>query len=153
MGSLINPSMADSISIGGRTILNPNSKIWLYGKQGTNAGCTFRALGASSGYQVTAGKTLRVLALIGISNSATGTIGMLLAQSDNDIGLDSATALTNPVYISGSAGNFWFQQDLTGDPSRIEMPCNFTVAATKYLSMILGTIGQSQSFTLVCEEF
>ncbi len=95
------------------------------------SGGTFRSGNGTSGYAVTALKTLRIRALKILPRSAaTGDI--YFCQTDNDVGIDSGTAFTNPVYLGGAATMFINPPATIG--ATFEVAVNFTVAAGKYLS-------------------
>lgn len=127
----------ETLTVGGFTFVSPRTSglLVLYGKVHTNTNTTFRkiASGVTSGYAVTTGKTLTIYALKGI-NGATSAQNMELAQSDNDVGLDSATALTNPVYLGGGTGDNGSLQFAATSGVITEYPVFFQVAALKYLS-------------------
>jgi len=96
------------------------------------SGGTFRLPNGTSGYAVTALKTLRIRALKILPRSAaTGDI--YICQTDNDVGVDSGTAFTNPSYLGGSAAMFINPPATIG--VTFEVALNFTVAAGKYLSI------------------
>jgi hypothetical protein len=101
---------------------------------GTNNG-TGRRPGATSGYQVTAGKTLTIRSVL-IHSSATTAPNTKFAQSDNDVGVDSGTALTSPIYLVSSA-NIYSAAAAIGSEAAI--PMFFPVLATKYWSFTSGT--------------
>jgi hypothetical protein len=106
---------------------DPNT-IVLYGRTTAGSGnCSFRLWNGSSGYQVPVGKTLTIRAVVQTRGS-TGEF--VLLQSDNDLGLASGTALTNPVYPGGdsSIGTI----DTAFAKSGL---VNVIIAAQKYCSM------------------
>ncbi len=124
-----------SLTIGGRVMTDLSSNlITLVGLTSSNGKCTLRKPGAASGYQVTAGKTLTIIALVaqsqGTSNAGTASV----AYSDNDVGIDSSSSLTNPVYWSGSSqASFSFGGSAIGQQTTINP--NFGVIAQKYFSI------------------
>ena len=64
---------------------------------------TFRKSGTSVGYQVTAGKQFYISSLrISYGDDTGSNIGIALGYADNDLGIDSTTARTNPVPIMGN---------------------------------------------------
>jgi hypothetical protein len=62
---------------------------------------TFRLPGASSGYQVTAGKTLTIYALRFLVQSSAAGDCQFLGQANNDQGIISSTAPVSPIYVGG----------------------------------------------------
>lgn len=76
--------------------------IFLSGKITTSGNvCTLRKAFATSGYQVTAGKTLYATKIsFGDMNNATAR-SYAFGYADNDVGVDTATARTNPVPVIG----------------------------------------------------
>jgi hypothetical protein len=130
-----------SITVGGRVFTDLTSLKVLSSGVITNPRCTFRLPTGSAGYQVTAGTTLTVSA-IRIVPSTTGLSVCTLAQTDNDVGLDSATAFTNPVYQGGST-TIWTHAISSTIPTAVEATATlFTVAAQKYLSSLGNTNGE-----------
>ena len=123
-----------TITAGGRIFTDLTTIISLVSQAGTTNGGTFRKPGITSGYAVTSGKTLTVGAMVFY---ATANVGMKIAQTDNDIGLDASTAFTNPVYLGSSSGLTF--------PIFATLPLgfapNFPVAATKYLSFANNSSG------------
>ena len=64
---------------------------------------TPRKMGQSSGYQVTAGKSLYIVRmLVTFNNNTTGNNGISFGYADNDVGMDTTTARTTPVAIFGN---------------------------------------------------
>lgn len=106
---------------------------------GGNRNGTFRKMGSgtSSGYQVTAGKTLIVAAAFFVINQTAASETPAVAQSDNDVGFDSASALTNAVYF-GSESTSRFVLCVTPAAavgSGVSVQLNGKVAAAKYCTV------------------
>jgi hypothetical protein len=84
--------------------------IQLWGKISASGNVThFRAPFSTAGYQVTAGKTLYIVKMrpIGENNPTWIKLG----YADNDVGLDTTTARTNPVMaigVDGTAKDGWY---------------------------------------------
>ena len=137
MSNLVQGFGVPSITVGGRVFTDLQNLIILKAYV-TAAGqkATFRLPSGSAGYPVTAGKTLKVLALRAFASN-TGSNSFIISQTDNDTGWASSTAATNPVYEAGSA-------DVTGVvqagviSTANEFLSNFSVAAAKYLSVSGG---------------
>lgn len=131
----------DSLTIGGRVFTDLTNLITL--TCNTNAASvrsTFRKCGShvGAGYQVTAGKTLYIYALSLIPFGAGGSEAQL-AQTDNDVGLQSNTAFGNPIYFGtesstiGATGTV-ISRDGIGLIVEIAGAPLGAVAATKYVS-------------------
>jgi hypothetical protein len=96
-----------TLTVGGRVFTDLSTLITLVTAiQTANRSGTFRLTNGSSGYPVTASKTLTVSAMSVISTNqvAGNSAGVAsFGYADNDVGVNSATALTTPVYYGGSA--------------------------------------------------
>jgi len=69
---------------------------------------TPKKMGSTAGYQVPVGKTFRLLGIDYVGSAAPSTsIGVALGYADTDVGLNTGSAPTNPVYW-WSAGISWF---------------------------------------------
>ncbi len=131
----------DTLTVGGRVFTDLVNIIVLGGYITTNTNSCLRKSNGAAGYAVTSGKTLTISAVraqSGVTLSATeGVSGFSLAQADVDVGLDSASALTNPVYDRGTASfrtAYLFSaagQNNVVDVGGISLP----VLATKYLAV------------------
>lgn len=90
----------ETVTVGGRVFTDMQNLIIL--TTGTIGGAlngTLRQIGSQSGagYTPSGANNFRALAVRAVGYTA-GT-GIELAQSDNDVGIQAATALTNPVYF------------------------------------------------------
>jgi hypothetical protein len=143
----------DTITVGGRVFTDLTNMIILHGRHvGTN-GCTLRKDSGSAGYQVTTGKTMTVYATRSwCINAANDT--PTLAQSDNDVGVNSATALTNAVQQAGSSSITYAPEysvnTLGTQPS--ESVLAFPIAALKYLTSKGATASADIRVTAFCYE-
>lgn len=138
-----------TLEIGGRVFTDLTTLIRLSGFTNTNDNCTLRKSNGSAGYQVTGGTTLTIKAVKQTTRSALAgaRLSILLAQSDNDAGVDSATALTNPVYEIGSGTYFPYVASDTLSPYW-ECDSDFSIAATKYVSAVRQAAGAVNIFTV-----
>jgi hypothetical protein len=127
-----------TLTIGGRvyTDISSNLKRLITHVAATGGG-TFRLFSGSAGYAVTTGKTLTIESLRREDLSSTVGTGIAMAQTDNDIGLNSATALTNAVYWGGS--NTLTPSISTGSGTNVVADIYFPVAALKYCTMTNST--------------
>lgn len=82
----------------------PSNIICLFGKITTSANvCTLRKLGAAAGYQVSTGKTFYCSQLLfTIQNPVSALESFALGYADNDCGVDTTNARTNPVSVIGT---------------------------------------------------
>lgn len=98
---------------------------------------TLRKDFAAAGYQVTAGKTLYLLAAKLCVASAAGTQGqtMQIGYGDTDVGFTGAAAPTNPKYYGGSASASMLTSAMptTGNPPNQESAIFMPVPAAKYV--------------------
>ncbi len=139
----------ETLTIGGYVFTNIAGLIVLASKGTTNGNCTLRKMNppGSAGYAVTSGKTLTIYAISMLSNAAM-TNSLLYA--DNDVGLDTATSFTNPVYFgSGSATAvtmFVVPTSQTGINGPMQFAPVFSVPATKYPAIVTNT-GNTNSVT------
>lgn len=104
-----------TLQIGGRIFTDLTNLITLTASMSGAKWSTARKLGVAAGYQVTAGKTLKIYAAV-VSNEGTGTFGVQLSQSDNDTGHNGVTAQTNavPLIPTTVTGAFSFNCVPTG---------------------------------------
>lgn len=80
--------------------------VFLYCYNSSSHACTFRQGQGTSGYtpsstNIFCPRAMRLMASDVTAASAGVTAAM--QQSDNDLGFDSASAVTNPVYLAGSS--------------------------------------------------
>lgn len=95
-----------TLTVGGRVFTDLTTLIELTGFCGnTNTNASLRLYSGSSGYQVTVGKTLTLHAQQISWTTASGSAGFALGYADNDVGMDSGTAFTNPVWRGGTSSN------------------------------------------------
>lgn len=103
MGANIQPYSGPVITMGGVTYPARGLKV-LTARTDTGKSTTFRTNFGTAGYVVPALKSFKILAMSlwaadGVTTQANG----LLLYADNDIGWNTATALTNPVYYGKGA--------------------------------------------------
>ncbi len=122
------------LTVGGRVFTDLTNLIFLIGSVNTaGRGCTGRKAGAASGYQVTAGKTLTIYAVKITCEDSAGAYGITLSQSDNDVGVNTATALTNAVVLCPLTTGFAiYAPASTGGQTTLEV--SLPVLAAKYLT-------------------
>lgn len=100
----VGSSLVPSLTIGGRVFTDISNLIVLCGGPATAARfSTLRRPNGSAGYQITAGKTFRIEAIVIFSGTAASIATYNLLYGDTDVGLDSAAAPTTPVYCGGGA--------------------------------------------------
>lgn len=115
---------------------------------GSNNNCTFRDTAApAGGYVVPASKTLRVQAYRMTTMIAGAGVFASLMYSNNDVGANSATAPTSPVYLMGGTitASSIVGSALAGGV--VEGLLNFTVPTTKFVTTLSqGSV--STSYTI-----
>lgn len=142
------PSQA-VISIGGCTFDDLDNLIVLIGRVTANTNhTTMRTMNGSSGYTPSGSKNFRVWAAKGTSSSASAGNAWQILYSDNDVIIDTGTALTNPVSpggMSAASSNPYLlpmASSVGGPPGTGEI-CfgknGFLVPNGKYLNMIETT--------------
>lgn len=91
-----------TLTVGGLLFTNPTALKVLYSRASSGTRTTARLPSGTAGYQVPAGKTYSLYALRCTSYGTND--GFSLLYADNDVGLRSGTAFTNPVYFVGDSG-------------------------------------------------
>lgn len=88
----------------GRVFTDLTNLIILYGSVVT-AGhwTTLRKAGATSGYTPSGSKAFKTVCVTGACDTNSANCGMRLVYGDTDVGLDGASAPTNPKYIAGDS--------------------------------------------------
>lgn len=130
-----NSGAVPSLTVGGRVFTDLANLITLecFHTSGGSANSTFRVPGGAAGYQVPAGKTLRLWAASMMCNAASSGSPALL-YSDNDVGQQTATAYTNPSYKAGAdAVPFLYSEGALTSP--VERGMNWTIPTGKYVGM------------------
>lgn len=124
----------DQVTIGPRTFTDLTNLIPVYGfTEGTNTNSTFRKANTASSYAPSAVtyviKAVQIMNMDGSQNTFIS-----LGYCDNDLGQDSATAPTNPVYwFTNSTTVCNIGPTTTNTPSLVnQIPINFTVPAGKF---------------------
>lgn len=128
-----------TITIGGQTLVEPittNAKTLIASiYTASNLHATFRTLNGTSGYVVPGGKTFRMRMLRCSSNNSAAN-GIMVAYSDNDVGMATNTAFTNEVYIGGispfSASAIWIPTAAQQNITEISFGSGFTIPTGKY---------------------
>ena len=126
------------IIIGGRKFTDLTNLKTLYGYAagGASKKCTFRTA-VGDGYQVPVAKKFVVCA-VEFTGSAANSFCQL-GYSDNNVGLDSATAFTNPVYPGGNISAGALLAATTHTPYQYSF--YFEVIASKYLGFTNPSTG------------
>lgn len=89
--------------VGGIATDNPSDIVNLWAKVATSGQVsTFRKAGTTSGYATTTGKQFYVSHItITIGDNLGSNYGVAFGYADNDVGMDTTTARTNPVALRG----------------------------------------------------
>jgi len=123
-----------TLSVGNHVYTDLTNLIVLHGYAVGAHNCTLRKGAASAGYQTTTGKTLTISMIHMQQNN--GTQGQItLSYSDNDVGLDSSTSLTNGVNVIGSAATPWLSGNTTAG-AEFTKACSFGVPSQKYTTVV-----------------
>lgn len=135
-----------TLTVGGRVFTDLTTLKVLHASVSTDTrASTFRAEGATAGYPVTTAKTLTIAA-INIYNISGNNGKWRFGYADNDVGFDSATALTNPIHMAASTDtgfNVPGNSATTWANNGYVNPL-FPIPATKYFFVVLSTTSTSQ---------
>lgn len=141
----------DELSIGGRIITNvpspTNSSTTLITLTGyvdaSGEYATLRTPNGTSGYQVTSGKTLTIVA-VQVNTEVSGSAGVQLGYGSTDIGFASTTLPSAPIYFGGDANNV-----ITATPNvgSFYAAPNFQIPSGQYPLMFNGSANGRTSFT------
>lgn len=133
-----------SLTVGGRVFTDLTNLIILSASTGGSANnvSTLRKFGASSGYQVTTGKTLTIYAIKVISQSSTGE-ALNFGYGDTDVGIRAGTTNpTNAVFAIGDSSNMLIS-GLSQVGGVTELAINLAVPSLKYVFAKAGDTGVS----------
>lgn len=144
LGGVSNQGVIPSLTVGGRVFTDLSNLIVLYGIAQSASHTTLRKPGGSAGYQVTSGKTLTIYAVECFTVTAAAGAAFQLIYADNDVGVGSATAFTNPVYFAGDPNNAFFYNSATG--ASLQRAIWYPVPATKYVGMASGSSNDQNCF-------
>jgi hypothetical protein len=147
---LVEPTLQQTLAIGGRVFTDLANLICLLGNTDSGAGgqnTTLRKSTATTAYQVPASKQFRVRAVrLHCIASAAASRMIQLLYSDNDMGVTSNTAPTNPVYVGGHTNNSHLGSLVQAATNpQIEFAFDWVVPTTKYI----GAIGTTSSWVQV----
>ncbi len=130
-----------SLTVGGRVFTDLTNLIVLTAAHSAGNLSTLRLPGASSGYQVPAGKTLKIWAIRQYTTSSY-VAPTSLGYGDTDVGYNSGSTPTNPIYYSVGA-NAYTAGATTGIT---ETSLLFSVPTGKY---VFGSTSGQQGGTTV----
>ena len=138
-----------SLTIGGLVLTDLENLITLVGATaaaGANTVLSFRLPNGTAGYTVPANKKFVAKAVKIWTRDAT-VMFPILFYCDNDLGMGSTTAPTNPVYMGGSS-NATFTTVLTVGGNIELSQLNFEIPVGKYISLSDGAAGAGLSCLL-----
>ena len=143
MGQTSGAPMIPNLMVAGRTFTDLTNLIVLNGIcDNTNQYATLRLPNGTSGYQVPASRTLRILAVSATFSVVTGAAAVSIGYGDTDVGFSAASAPTTPVSLSNGGRAMYVGAGALKPP--YEMATNFTVPTGKYPyvsnSLSLGSI-------------
>ncbi len=123
------------LEVGGVLFTDLNNLIVVQGQAASNSNSTCRLPNATAGYQAVATYKVQA-AIMRCGNSTAGQyVNISPTYSDNDVGLNSATAFTNGVSYAGSGNNFFIagSDGVSADNTRThKYAMFFNVPTTKY---------------------
>jgi len=121
---------APTITVGGRVFSDLKNLIVIRTRVGVGGNLygTARSLNASSGYQVPAGKTLRITAVREVGSTLNQAVS--IGHGDDDKGMNSAAAPTNAVWQIGDKDGVLGKN--TNQYGVTEFVTNFTIPTGKY---------------------
>jgi len=132
--SVLVPSARNTLEVGGRVFTDlVNIKV-LWARVTSTNYTTMRRSSGSAGYQVTAGKTLRVSGVDLWQNVSTTTAAeaAIIGYADNDLGVNGASTPTNPIYPGNDGGELG-KIGLARTPvGRYGVPLEWDIPAAKY---------------------
>lgn len=127
----------DTLVLNGRTFTDMSNLIALcaYSVGGPHF-ATLRKQSGTAGYQVTAGKTMKIFAAkIFGQNATTSDPACTPAYGDNDVGQDTGSTPTNVVYFGGDSS-----MAIGAQTSKYEdVAIDFNIPATKYAAQRTAT--------------
>jgi len=132
------PGAKESITVGGRVFTDLPNLILLQGFANTAGNITTpRAGGATAGYVVPSAKTLKIQAVRLVSSTNTISRAYLL-YGDTDVGMDSGSLPTTPIYLAG--GGISIHSLVAGaanavglsGPGYNEIACDWRIPTGKY---------------------
>lgn len=123
----------ETITVGGKVFTDLENLIQLHGILVSGGSCTLRKADSSSGYLPSGSNNFQVHA-IQLFIAACGEF--VLLYSDNDMGVDTSTAPTNPVYPGGSlsCGILTLNGQYAAG-SIVSMLSNFIIPNGKYIAI------------------
>ncbi len=135
----------DTLTVGGQVFTDLTTIIGLVAFSNTNTNGSFRVPFAAAARVVTSAKTFTVNAVKVWTNSTAQLTQFKLAYSDNDVGMDTATALTNGVYYMTTSVGATMGAQLGLAPNN---PAEFgfmmaAVPAGKYITAVFTNQGHA----------
>lgn len=147
---MINNGLAirDSLIIGGRTFTDLDNLIILAGYVVGGNYTTVRELNATAGYEVTAGKTLKILAIENTPVDAGSSVD--IGYGDDDKGVNAVSSPpTNAVPVCGAIANMDF--GASGAYIQRQQAINFEVPEGKFPYIHIAA-AKTSSVMLYCYE-
>jgi hypothetical protein len=138
MANLIVPPAIPTLTVGGQVFTDLNNLIMLsaYVSGTTNTNSSFRKSGASAGYQVPAGKTFKVRAilveLIYSATAANYSIAFLTATAD--VGFNTSSSFAGGTFFTNTALGAGFAPIGNVNGYRQEYAVDYSVAQNLYFA-------------------
>lgn len=117
--------------VGGRVFTDLTNLITLMGQLTTAGRNTTMGRTGNTGYQITTAKTYTIEALV-VAGATSNAI--LVSYSDNNVGWNSATALTNPVYLANNNSGSYLRYSGNAPAGTDVWHPYFAVPASKYVN-------------------
>lgn len=140
MANMIQAAGIPSLTIAGRTFTDLTNLVVLTGfvNGTTTTNCALRKQGGTSGYQVPASKTFKIAAIVveALQSAAGNNSLVYLCYADNDVGISTATAFTNQVFMGGAAAAGVIGSAANpATSSQFQAAVQFDVPTGKYVSV------------------
>ena len=137
-----------SLIVGGRVFIDLDNLIILYGYAGANTACTPRKWNGSSGYTPSGSLKFVCLAVKCTSFSVTAARSQF-GSGNTDVGMDSASLPTSPVYVAGSSAVQELASGVSGSTGAgpYETAVYFEIPNGKF-AFCNGTAGIDRSYLL-----
>jgi hypothetical protein len=132
-----------TLTVGGRVLTDLTNLITLYAPITTSGHyTTARQAAASAGYTPSGSKAFKVAAMVPVPNGGASSTNFGILYGNTDVGFDSASAPTSPIYPGGfsTAVQRWGQASSASSGSYVNnfvIPSvDFVVPNGKYLAVV-----------------
>lgn len=136
MNIIPNIGSSEVVVIGGMIMPKSNLICLVAYMASGSKNATFRKTNGTAGYTPSGTKKFvtRAIEVNAAITAAAGGVDVMLSQGDTDLGMNSASAVSNPVYFGGHNSSYIFNAAEYGAAKKFERAIpNFEVANGKYL--------------------